>query len=548
MRRLTSLLVAVGLVATACSSSTSTSADTSPGEVQPSSPPEAAAPTLRWALGADPTSLDPARVVTDADELVVDALFDSLTRLAPDGTVLPALASTWEADAEATTFTFTLDPDARWHDGSRVVAADVVRGLRRVADQTVARPSLHGSLLDPIVGITAARGGGGLPGVEAIDDSTVQVRTTAPTPQLPVVLSHPALAPAPQAAVDDPEAFGESPSGNGPFRLAEPWAHNQFLRLEPADVHPATPAVGEVLFRVYADDSDGELRWADLVTGQVQVSEVSIPRRDEVGAAEGDGTTLRMVDDVGPVTSVLLADADGPLTRDTRFRRAVSLLVDRDDIAQRTNGARVPADALVPPPLVGAPSTTCRFCRTDAEEAASLIAAVLADRTSDDTLPDEPLVIVTANDGASTAVTEQVRAGLRRSGVPVRVESVPPAEVPATIAGSDPALVALQWSATAPLAESFLTELVGPASVGRAITGWESPALQDHLRKLSSAADPALRRLRVQQLERLVLEGAVVVPIHFDTGDLAVAPGVTGVVRDPHGTVDLTAVDVGGAS
>ncbi|MFT5564656.1 MAG: peptide/nickel transport system substrate-binding protein, partial [Myxococcota bacterium] len=127
----------------------------------------AGAGTLRWALGADPTSLDPRLIVRDEDALVVDALFDSLTRLGPDLTPRPALALSWVMDDDARRFTFTLDPAARWHDGTLVVAQDVVRGLERVADGTINPPSIHAPLLQDVDGFNVAQSGRGLRGVSA---------------------------------------------------------------------------------------------------------------------------------------------------------------------------------------------------------------------------------------------------------------------------------------------------------------------------------------------------------------------------------------------
>ena len=36
----------------------------------------------------------------------------------PDGTLIPGLAASWSADATGKSWTFTLRPDARWHDGT----------------------------------------------------------------------------------------------------------------------------------------------------------------------------------------------------------------------------------------------------------------------------------------------------------------------------------------------------------------------------------------------------------------------------------------------
>ena len=319
-----------------------------PAEPQPApSPSPVAEPdgpgTLRWALGADPTSLDPARIVRDDDALLVDALFDSLTRLGPDLQAEPALALSWTTTPDARSFTFSLDPAARWHDGSPVLADDVVRGLQRIADGDLEPASVHAGLLRNVVGFAAAQVGQPLRGVVAVDDATVRFDLSDPLPELPRILAHPALAPVPPLALDDPAAFGESPVGNGPFRLAEAWAHNQFLRLAPSDTHPSPGNVDEVVFRIYGSDEDRSIRHADLLAGQIQVSQLPAGRREEV-TAPGSGLTL--VDGLTDTVSMLLFDTRQPPLDDPRFRRGVSLLIDREAIAARTDGARDPATSL----------------------------------------------------------------------------------------------------------------------------------------------------------------------------------------------------------
>ena len=90
-------------------------------------PPEAEgtpATVLRWAVGAVDAIVPP--LATGTDELrVADAVFDGLTRLDEDLEPAPALAGDWRHDDRGKVWTFRLRPDATFHDGSPVTAADV---------------------------------------------------------------------------------------------------------------------------------------------------------------------------------------------------------------------------------------------------------------------------------------------------------------------------------------------------------------------------------------------------------------------------------------
>ncbi len=54
-------------------------------------------------------------------------LYNTLVKVdADETTYIPDLADTWEVSPDATTFTFHLNPNAKWHDGTPVTADDVI--------------------------------------------------------------------------------------------------------------------------------------------------------------------------------------------------------------------------------------------------------------------------------------------------------------------------------------------------------------------------------------------------------------------------------------
>lgn len=496
---------------------------------------------LRWALGTDPTSLDPARIVRDDDALLVDALFDSLTRLGPDGTARPALATGWRANADATSFTFDLDPDATWHDGTPVTAADVVRGLHRVADGDTTPASLHADLLRDVVGFAAAQVGQPLRGVSTVDERTLRIDLSAPVPELPTILAHPALAPVPAVALEDPAAFGEEPVGNGPFRLAEAWVHNQFLRLAPSANHPAPDNVEEVVFRIYASDDDRAIRHADLLAGQIQVSQLPAGRRDDLLVADSG---LRLLDDLIDTTSLLLLDTRQAPLDDVRVRRGLSMLLDRESLAERTDGARSAPRSLVPPSLPGGRPATCAWCRHEPEAAARLIDQALADRDEAQLGPLAPIVLQTSDDPIHSTMADQLSAALRGLGLQVRVVRAPASDYLDRAAEEQPGALRLGWSPEEATLRPWTEELFAAGGVGARITGWQPAPLRDLLDLADASADAGVRERAWQQVERLALDAAVVVPVLHYRDDLLVAAGVEGLERDPFGNVDLAAVRV----
>ena len=84
----------------------------------------------------DLSTLDPSRSFCDTCQLYLTAVYETLIGLDPadNASFVPRLATSWEGNAENTQFTFTLDPDAVFSDGSPVEAADVAWSWLRLRD------------------------------------------------------------------------------------------------------------------------------------------------------------------------------------------------------------------------------------------------------------------------------------------------------------------------------------------------------------------------------------------------------------------------------
>jgi peptide/nickel transport system substrate-binding protein len=113
----------------------------------------------------DLTTLDISRNLCDTCQIYNSAVYETLLR-APNATdpLEPLLAQKWEANADNTQFTFTLNPDARFSDGSPVEAKDVKWSWDRIKN-------LKGSPAYFMAGIKS---------VEAPDPHTVVVTSEEP--------------------------------------------------------------------------------------------------------------------------------------------------------------------------------------------------------------------------------------------------------------------------------------------------------------------------------------------------------------------------------
>ena len=151
----------------------------------------AAEQTLHKSNGAEPQTLDPHKSQGIPASNILRDVFEGLVIEAPDGSLIPGAASRWEISDDGLVYRFYLHPDGRWSNGDPVTAGDFVFGLRRAVDPNTL--SVYSSILYPIQNAEAINRGELDPsqlGVTALDDLTLEIRLTAPTPYFLGLLTH----------------------------------------------------------------------------------------------------------------------------------------------------------------------------------------------------------------------------------------------------------------------------------------------------------------------------------------------------------------------
>lgn len=153
-----------------------------PDRIQPDIAPDGTK-VLRIGNGAEPQTLDPARVTGVPGGDILRDLYEGLVIYAPDGHVIPGDAKSWEVSDDHKTYTFHLRKNARWSNGALVTAQDYVFSLRRAVAPETASP--YADIHAPIVNAEAIIDGKKKPetlGVKALDTHTLVIKLHTPTP------------------------------------------------------------------------------------------------------------------------------------------------------------------------------------------------------------------------------------------------------------------------------------------------------------------------------------------------------------------------------
>lgn len=194
---------------------------------------------LRMNWGSEPPDLDPQTTTDQVSIEVINACYEGLVRLNPDGTVGDGLAESWEVNDDETVYTFKLR-DAKWSDGTPITAYDFEFSWFRAIDPEVA--AQYSYQLTDTAGIknAAAFFEGEITdreqvGIKAIDDKTFEVTLERPVPFFLSLCSFPTFIAAQKAAVEEfGDEFASAPDKmiySGPFVISE-WQHEQKLNLK----------------------------------------------------------------------------------------------------------------------------------------------------------------------------------------------------------------------------------------------------------------------------------------------------------------------------
>ncbi len=306
-------------------------------------------PTLNALVlsSGEPLTLDPALTRSGPTELMGD-LFSGLVTLDPTLQIRPALAESWNVSAAGTVYTFSPSPEAHFHNGRPVIAADVVFSWQRAA-VPITQSDTVGLYLGDILGLQDFRVGeaSDIAGLQVIDEHTLQVTIDGPKPYFLAKLAFPVAAVVDRYQVDLP-SWEEHPNGTGPFRHVQHIKDDIFIVERNLFYTGALPRLDYVVYRMYTGmtrrlyESD-EVDFAGLT-------------HDQQSRAEDpdDGLYGSFFTEQNLCTSYVTFNTSVPPFNDALVRRAFSTATDRARYVEAiTNGEATLARGLLPPGMPG---------------------------------------------------------------------------------------------------------------------------------------------------------------------------------------------------
>ncbi|TIL73742.1 MAG: ABC transporter substrate-binding protein [Mesorhizobium sp.] len=269
-----------------------------------------AARDLVIGITLEPPHLDPtAGAAAAIDEVLYANVFEGLTRIGPNGEVLPALAESWTVSDDGKVYTFKLHSGVKFHDGTDFNADDVKFSLDRArADNSVNAQK----------GLFAA-----IDTVEMVDPATVRI--TLKNPQSSFLYNMgwgDAVIVAPETA----DTNKEKPVGTGPFKF-QSWAKGSSITLIKSDAYWGAPvSLDKAEFRIVTDAAAAV---PALLSGDVQAFPFFDP--DSVAQIQGDPRFKVVIGATEGETILSMNNKKPPFDR-LQVRQAISFALDRKAI------------------------------------------------------------------------------------------------------------------------------------------------------------------------------------------------------------------------
>lgn len=465
-------------------------------------------------------SLDIGQETTAYVQQHVTSAYNTLLRVDPKGlpqnrVVVADLAREWNISQDASQVTFRLREGVRFHDGQPFTSADVKATLERLRDRIGGVRAPFGQYLKGSI-------------VETPDPLTITVKFPAPSPLILELFASPSMSIMPKHVLEkDPRALEKTTMGTGPFKFSklDPGIQWQYVR-------------NDDYWEKGKPHLDG-IRWLQIPEPTTQVAAFRAGRVNMTGFAtrglspieaeqiqrQVPGVTLQRY--VGASLYLAMMNTRVSPFDKVQVRRAVALALDQQeliDIGYEKAGFKsdytgpvglpwsMPQQALNQNPIIRGVG--------DADLAKAK--GLLAEAGFPGGLNAEFLI---GNQHAQFAPvpTEQLRRiGIRAT---VRVRDRATEFIPETRAGK----FQIAWGG---ISMSFYDPSLALAPFVRRnpdnVMGYENNRVEDLYKRLSSTADPTLRKRLSDEIQTIVWEDVPAVPAPAVQYILGIRPEVQG--------------------
>lgn len=499
---------------------------------------------FRYNEHANITTLDPAFAKDLRTIWVTNQLFNGLVQLDDKLNVKPDLAHSWSISEDGLKYEFNLKKGIKFHkhklfgkDATRIVTAnDFEYSFNRLIDPKVASPGKW--VLDFVEKF------------EAKNDSTFVIQLKQSFPPFLSLLSMKYCTVVPKEAVDYfGNTFRANPIGTGPFKF-KLWVENTKLVFRRNNFYHEKDKNGNSLPYLEAVSitflPDKQSEFLQFIQGNIDfMSSIDASYKDDLLTSEGK-LTDRYKDRIDMVTGPYLnteylgiyLDAKEPEVHSKKIRQAINYGFDREKmILYLRNGIGTPAvNGFIPK---GLPCfNEMKGYTYQPKKAKELVNSYI-----NETGNTNPSITISTN-SQYLDLCEFIQREMEKIGLQVKIDVMPPSTLRQTKVQGKLSIFRGSWVADYPDAENymFIFHSKNFSPNGPNYTHYSSKVFDALYESSIQTRDALKRQALYQQMDSLIMEEAVVIPLYYDQVTRFSQKNVSGLGINPINLLNLKRV------
>lgn len=457
---------------------------------------------IRVAITDDIVSLDVAGTKDILSETVGRCVFSTLYIFDENLKLTPCLAEKSEQVSNLE-WVFTIRDDAKFHDGSAVTASDVAFSIER---------AMTGDRADQSLLVISQ--------MEAVDDVTLRVTTAEHVANLPSLFVRTSTSVMSKKAMSNPDYDLNKPVGSGAFKVVE-WVKGKEVRLARFDGYFNGAAKSQFLSFVVEPSEPNST--ASILNGTVDML-------FRVSANEGD--YLRLSDDIdlfqedSTKTELLIFNPRVEPIDDIRVREAIACAIDKQNIVDNVlSGYGRVQNSMIPAPLMG--FVDYSGYSFDLERAKALL--------TEAGYPNGIDFTVLTFDSQRKKLMEYLKLDLAKVNIRLEYEFLELDDYLDIVEQGTQMGSVMSWTSNSD-PDSTMTQLYSKAGHTTVNQGaFTNPQVEKLLQQGRGETDPAKRDEIYKQINSIVAENYVAIPLYQFAVLVAARKEIGGVQVNPQG-------------
>lgn len=492
---------------------------------------------LKYALEAEPASLDPAKSTAIPESLVELQIFEGLTRLDAKDQPIPGVSESWDISPDGLKYVFHLRSNAKWSNGEPVTAGDFEFAWKRALNPDFASENAY--MLFPLKNAQAyneKKIAVDAVGVKAVDEHTLEVTLEKPTAYFLSLTAFHAFYPVPEKIVTaNPAAWAADTAtliGNGPFKITN-WVHNGQIDFAKSDTYWDAAAVKLSNMEWPISDSQST-RLSMVENNQADMMvEPPVVEHDRL-QQEGLLTISPFLGSYYYVFNTQAAPFDN-----SKVRQAFAMAISREALVRNViKGGKQPAYSWVAPGLINPVSGKDfreeggNYAVENAEQAKKLLAE--AGFPDGKGLP--PITILFNTSELHKSIAEAIQEMWKQNlGVTVNLMNQESKVFLETRQQGQFQIARASWTGDYADPMTFMDVFKDPDNDAN----YNNPAYNKLIAQAQATNDQKVRMQAMHDAEKILFDDTVIIPIYYTTQPFVAKPYVKGYFWSVLGLVDF---------